>query len=160
MPATFTLTDAQTRVVATAIHAGHDLRPSLQGLVALDDATRLREEDPFTELFAPPGATACVVHRSRFEVDLNRPRDAAVYQRPDDAWGLEVWNRPLPADEGERSLAEYDEFYTTLAAYLDPLAESGPFLVLDLHSYNHLRDGPLKPPAPLKDNPEVNLGTG
>ena len=160
MPAAFTITDAGTRVVATAIHAGHDLRPSLSELVALDDATRLREEDPYTDLFAPPGVTTCVVHRSRFEVDLNRPRGEAVYRRPEDAWGLQIWKRPLPEQEMERSLALYDEFYGTLAEHFDRLAETGPFLVLDLHSYNHLRDGPLEPPAPLKDNPEVNLGTG
>ena len=147
-------------MVATAIHAGHELRPSLGDLVALDEATRLREEDPYTDLFAPPGVTTFVVHRSRFEVDLNRPRDSAVYRRPEDAWGLEVWRRPLPRHELEQSLALYDDFYRALSEHLDRLAEAGPFLVLDLHSYNHMRNGPLAAPAPLRDNPEINLGTG
>ena len=32
--------------------------------------------------------------------------------------------------------------------------------MLDLHSYNHRRDGPTAPPAPIDQNPEVNVGTG
>jgi hypothetical protein len=32
--------------------------------------------------------------------------------------------------------------------------------VLDVHSYNHRRDGPDRPPAPLEGNPDVNVGTG
>src|SRR5690606_5859904 len=34
------------------------------------------------------------------------------------------------------------------------------FLLLDLHSYNHRRDGADGPPAPPADFPEVNVGTG
>ena len=85
--------------MATAIHAGHGLRRSIAALTALDDATRLREEDPFTDRLAAVGGTTVMVHRSRFEVDLNRPRDASVYQVPDDAWGLDLWRAPLPADD-------------------------------------------------------------
>jgi N-formylglutamate deformylase len=33
-------------------------------------------------------------------------------------------------------------------------------VVLDVHSYNHRRDGADEPPAPEVDNPEVNIGTG
>ena len=65
-------------VVATAIHAGHELRPDIRALTALDDATRLREEDPFTDLLTGIGGATVVAHRSRFEVDLNRPPAQAV----------------------------------------------------------------------------------
>jgi hypothetical protein len=33
-------------------------------------------------------------------------------------------------------------------------------VVLDIHSYNHRRDGADAPEAPGEDNPEVNVGTG
>ena len=33
-------------------------------------------------------------------------------------------------------------------------------MVLDMHSYNHRRDGQHAPPSPVVDNPEVNIGTG
>ena len=146
-------------VVATAIHAGHDLRPAVAACTALDDATRLREEDPFTDSLTSVGGSTVMVHRSRFEVDLNRSRDEAVYQTPDDAWGLELWRETPPADEIERSRALYDDFYLELGHRLDALAERGPFVVLDLHSYNHRRDGADAPPAPHEENPEINIGT-
>jgi N-formylglutamate amidohydrolase len=146
--------------VATAIHAGHDLRPAVASCTALDDATRLREEDPFTDHLTSVGGSTVVTLRSRFEVDLNRPRDKAVYRTPDDAWHLELWREPLPAAEIERSLDLYDDFYVELGHRLDTLAERGPFGVLDLHSYNHRREGADEPPAPDTTNPEVNVGTG
>jgi N-formylglutamate amidohydrolase len=152
----FSVRDAPGPLVMTAIHAGHDLRPEVADLAMVDEATRRREEDPFTDRFAVAG-TRVTVHRSRFEVDLNRPRNKAVYRAPDDAWGLELWRRPLPPATLERSLAIYDGFYAALADRLDALADRGPFVVLDLHSYNHRRDGL---PAPWAENPEVNVGTG
>jgi hypothetical protein len=97
---------------------------------------------------------------SRFEVDLNRPRAQAVYRVPDDAWGLDVWREPLPDDVVARSLARYDAFHAAVGALLDTVHERhGPFAVLDLHSYNHRRDGAGSPPADPEANPEVNLGT-
>jgi N-formylglutamate deformylase len=160
VPATFTVSVAAGQLVATAIHAGHELRPALAELTALDDDERRREEDPYTDqLLGDAGVRFCV-HRSRFEVDLNRSRDDAVYQHPDDAWGLTLWKRELPDDEVERSRGLHDEFYAELARHMDRLAAHGPFLVLDIHSYNHHRDGSDGPPAAPRDNPEVNVGTG
>jgi N-formylglutamate deformylase len=147
-------------VVATAIHAGHDLRPEVRSVMALDEATRRREEDPFTEVVARGVDAHVVVHRSRFEVDLNRSRDEAVYLRPEDSWGLEVWAGALPLGVAERSREIHDAFYRSMARLLDPLAAHGPFVVLDVHSYNHRRSGPDAAPAPLAGNPDVNVGTG
>lgn len=147
-------------IVATAIHAGHDVRPEIADRLALDDGTRRREEDPFTDRLTGAGARSVVVHRSRFEVDMNRPRETAVYTTPEAAWGLDVWSEPLTEGQVERSLALHDDFYAAMAEQLDELARSGPFVVLDLHSYNHRRDGVGSPPAPTEENPEVNVGTG
>jgi N-formylglutamate amidohydrolase len=146
--------------VATAIHAGHDLRPAIESRIALDDATRLREEDPFTDRLTAVGGPRVVVHRSRFEVDLNRPRQGALYRKPEDAWNLHVWRESPAAEERERSLELYDAFYREVGRRLDRLADRGPFLLLDLHSDNHRRDGADAPPAPAAQNPDVNVGTG
>lgn len=102
-----------------------------------------------------------IVQHSRFETDLNRPRAGAVYRTPDDAWGLELW-RTGELDEAiaAGSLANHDAFYAELGARLDRLAESGPFVVYDVHSYNHRRDGAAAPASPEADNPQVNVGTG
>ncbi len=147
-------------IVATAIHDGHALRAEVAAMTALDDAARLREEDPLTGRIAARVPTRLVATRSRFEVDLNRPRDTAVYVAKDDCWGLDAWCRPLPPDVRERSLAVYDEFYATLERVLrDREKRYGRFVVLDVHSYNHCRDG-VGCAADPEANPEVNVGTG
>lgn len=148
-------------MIATAIHTGHAVRPEIARLLALDEATRLREEDPHTGRLAAVVPTHLVALRSRFEVDLNRPRAKAVYLRPQDAWGLEVWRSSPPADVVARSLAEYDAFYAALRELLAEKARRhGRFVVYDLHSYNHRRQGADAAPAEAADNPEVNVGTG
>ena len=161
--ATFQLASSELRppVVATAIHNGHELRPEVEALVALDPAIRLREEDPFTDFFAAAFPDSAVVHRSRFEVDLNRPRESAVYADAEESWGLEVWSSPLPAPIREESLQLYDIFYDDLRTWLDEIVRArGGFVLYDLHSYNHRREGPTAPPASPEENPVVNLGTG
>ena len=148
-------------LVAVAIHDGHGMRDELTRHLALDEAGRLREEDPFTGDWTAIAPTRIVVCRSRFEVDLNRPREKAVYRTPEDAWGLKVWKGSLPEEICERSLSEYDAFYSRMHALLTEIERaSGRFVVFDLHSYNHRRGGPDAPPADPEMNPQVNLGTG
>lgn len=147
-------------VIAVAVHAGHDLRPGLEPRFALTAEERLREEDPFTEATVPEGMRLVRVLRSRFEVDLNRPRFRAVYQGPKDAWDLDVWQGELPDAEDRVSRAVYDAFYAAMFDELSRLAErSERFLVLDIHSYNHRREGPSAIPADPAENPEINVGT-
>lgn len=146
-------------VVATAIHDGHALRDSLHHRAALDRAGRLREEDPMTGLLADVGDVRLRVRHSRFEVDVNRPRDGAVYARPEDAWGLQVWEAPLPEDEQVASLRHYDRFYAMVRELFDRLlARHGTLLLVDLHSYNHRRDGADAAPADPAGNPDIELG--
>ena len=147
-------------IVATAIHAGHDLRPEVAVNMVLEESDRRREEDPYTDRLTVPFANRVIVERSRFEVDLNRPPDEAVYLTEEQSWGLEVWrSRPHPATVAG-SLAIHTEFYRQMDQLLDEIASRGPFVVLDLHSYNHRRDGRYAPPAPVLENPDVNIGTG
>ena len=156
----FMIEGRRGRLVATALHSGHDLRPEVADVIALDDATRLREEDPGTDRVTAIAPIRVVAHRSRFEVDLNRPRHEAIYRHPDDAWGLEVWRETPPDEVVARSLDIYDRFYEAMASQFDALAADGAFLVLDLHSYNHRRDDALRSPGSEEANPEVNVGTG
>ncbi len=148
-------------LVASAIHDGHLLRPEVAGLMKLPDDGRLREEDPHTASWTTIAENRIIGLNSRFEVDLNRPRDHAVYRVPEDCWGLDVWREPPPDDLVERSLAGYDAFYAAAHALFSDLEQRyGHFVVFDLHTYNHRRDGPDAPPAPAAGNPEVNVGTG
>jgi N-formylglutamate amidohydrolase len=147
-------------IIATAIHAGHDLRNEISAMMSLPETDRLREEDPFTDRWVGIAANRVVVNRSRFEVDLNRPREKAIYVVPEDAWGLEIWKEPLPQALVDGSLELYDRFYAEMADLCDQvIAEHGRVLVLDLHSYNHRRNGPDAPVDDPELNPEINLGT-
>jgi N-formylglutamate amidohydrolase len=149
-------------LVAASIHDGHGTRPEVRSRLALTDAERLREEDPFTAVWTDIAPIRIVGTRSRFELDLNRPREKAVYRVPEDAWGLTVWKDGPPSDSLiERSLADYDAFYADVYALLQEVERKhGRFVVLDLHTYNHRRDGPDAAPASAQENPEVNVGTG
>ncbi len=177
-------------VVATAIHAGHEVRPDLRASMNLDGATRRREEDPGTDRIAhslrglsptgpwtwapprqpparlPPRIMASLLpatvkaRRSRFEVDLNRSRDQAVYRTPEQAWGLEVWRRRLDPEQIRESQALHDAFYRDLEGLLGRLwSDTGRFVVLDVHSYCHRRGGPDAAPDCPTANPEINVGT-
>jgi len=154
------LTEGDSPIVATAIHDGHAVRPELEPFLALSDGERLREEDPFTAGWTKVVDTRIVGLRSRFEVDLNRPSDKSIYLKPEDAWGLTVFNKPLPEEIVARTVAEYDAFYLAMHTFFTGLAERhGRFVVLDIHTYNHRREGPDEKPADSEGNPEVNLGT-
>jgi N-formylglutamate amidohydrolase len=147
-------------VIGAAIHAGHAIRPELVAQLAIDEATRLHEEDPFTDELAQVFSTRIIGRRSRFEFDLNRPRDKAVYLVAEDAWGLKVWRGPPAPDLLERSLAEYDAFYRQVERLLQERVDQfGRVFVFDLHSYNHRRDGAGSPVSDSHANPEINLGT-
>ena len=147
-------------VVATAIHDGHGLRADLRSLIALADEARLREEDPYTAYIIQDLVNRVIVHRSRFEVDLNRARDGAVYVDPLQAWGLTVWRDALPHELHEGSLVLHDEYYRMLRSMLLSIERRhGSFVVLDVHSYNHRRGGSTATPSDPEGAPEINIGT-
>ncbi len=155
------VTEGDGPVLVFALHAGHDARPALHHAFGLSEDERFREEDPFTAAMMPDGLTAVEVLRTRFEVDLNRPRFRAVYQGPKDAWGLRVWDGELPDTEDRVSREVYDAFYALAFDVISAaLQRHERAVIFDLHSYNHRRDGALAPAADPQSNPEVNLGTG
>jgi len=155
------LVEGQQPIAAAAVHDGHELRDDALLNTALTSEDRLHEEDPGTSIFASVAGTQMVVRRSRFEVDLNRPRDAAVYVVPEDAWGLNLWKANPSEDFIEQSLAEYDAFYAEAHRVFSEMeARFGRFVVFDMHSYNHRRNGPEGAAENPSGNPEINVGTG
>lgn len=148
-------------LIATAIHHGHHIRDELHPLLAVDDVSRLREEDPFTGEWTVISDNRIIVDTSRFEVDLNRVREEAVYFEPEHAWGLTVWKSRPDTTLIDRSLTEYDFFYTHLHKVFTELKNKhGKFIVYDLHAYNYRRNGPDGEPAECEGSPDVNVGTG
>ena len=147
-------------IIATAIHDGNELRGEISQAMKLAPPDRLREEDPFTGRAIIDVPNHVIVHRSRFEFDLNRGPDGAIYETPEQCWGLDVWHAPLSAEIVGRSLDIHGHYYRMLGLLLDDIAVDQPRLVLlDVHSYNHRRDGPDGDPIPQAKAPDINIGT-
>lgn len=145
-------------VLGVALHAGNKIRNSITPYLKINPEERKREEDPLTDLWALSCDNVFINQTSRFEYDLNRPREKAIYLTADDAWGIDVWNEPLPDLEVEKSLKLYDDFYSRIKTKIDFLiARHGNLLLLDIHSYNHQREGEGKF-AELSKNPDIDLG--
>ena len=156
----WTINRGPSPILGTAIHNGHSVRGDIEALLAVPRNDRLREEDPFTEFVIRDLSNRIIFHRSRFEVDLNRRREAAVYLSPEQAWGIDIWKEKPPPPTVEQSLAVYDAYYAMLRQVLRDIEERhGSFVVLDIHSYNHRRDGPDAPPSLLETAPDINIGT-
>ena len=147
-------------VVATAIHDGHFLRPEIISNSGLTEEERLREEDPFTAQFISYFPATIVGLRSRFEFDLNRSPEKAIYRIPEDAWGLDVWKTPLSDQQLAESKVMYDLAFNEMRPFFQAcIDEFGSVVVFDCHSYNHRRDGAEGSIADPQGNPDVNLGT-
>ncbi|MBN2718367.1 MAG: N-formylglutamate amidohydrolase [Deltaproteobacteria bacterium] len=156
----WSVTTGTSPILATAIHHGHHVRDEVSVALAVDAATRLREEDPYTGELTTISDNRLVVHRSRFEMDLNRNRTHAVYLNPEDAWGIKVWHQPFNPAMIRRSLVQYDAFYRALDELLTAMRRRhDKVVVLDFHSYNHHRQGPTKPFDSPAANPEIEIGT-
>lgn len=147
-------------IIVTSIHNGHNLRFEVADQINIPEIDRLREEDPYTDSWVKISDTNIICNRSRFEVDINRVRGSAVYLTPEDAWGLQVWKQKPSSSLINNSLIEYDKFYQQVEGLLlDKESRFGHFVLLDLHSYNHMRTGANDIPADSNSNPEVNIGT-
>lgn len=130
-------------------------------LIALTDDERLREEDPYTGVWAGISKNHIIANASRFEFDLNRSPDKAIYLSPADAWGLEVWKSQPTEEILDRIRSRYAEIYRRIQNGITSLVERfGMVVVLDIHSYNYRRNGPDAPPEDPVMNPEINIGTG
>ncbi len=135
--------------ICTAIHNGHHLREALAKNCLLNEAERLYEEDPFTGEMVAAMPITLIALDSRYEYDLNRPPESAVYE---EAWGKTVWQKALSKTEKKISYEKHALFYRILGAVIKKIeALHGNCLVYDLHSYNHLRID--------KETPTFNIGT-
>jgi hypothetical protein len=147
-------------ILASAIHDGHELRPEVADLMRLSEEERLREEDPFTGQAIVDVPTHIIAHRSRFEFDLNRVAQEAIYLTREQSWGLDVWSKPPLPDLVQRSLDLHAAYYSMLGQVLDAVADKHDrFVLLDVHSYNHRRDGPGAAATPPEQAPDINIGT-
>jgi len=159
--ANFRIKKGDTPVIGAAIHSGHFVRDEIIDNFYLAEDERYREEDPFTDEFIEFAPTQIIVNTSRFEFDLNRPEDKAVYIAPEDAWGLTIWKEIPSKDVIKHSLRLYKKFYDNIKIMISEHVNNyKKVFIYDVHSYNHRRNGSDAPPdEPLK-NPDINIGTG
>lgn len=144
---------------AFAIHDGQQIAPELLPFQKLPEEERLHEEDPFTAPLAELPVNQFIVGTSRFQLDLNRDLDNAIYLRKDQAWGLDVWRDELPAKLITQLQNEYRGIYKEIEdAIQTTIDRYGFFVVYDIHSYNAKRKGPDEK-IDKSANPEINLGT-
>jgi N-formylglutamate deformylase len=150
-----------TPIVTAAIHNGHKLSAYLESITALTEIERLREEDPYTGSWAKLSTNHIISQRSRFEFDLNRAPEKAIYILPSDAWGLNLWKKE-PSDKIlDQIMQQYAGIYKEINEGINKLVQMfGKIAILDIHSYNHRRGGPNAPPDAPALNPEINIGTG
>ena len=146
-------------LIAFAIHNGHDMPSDLLEICGISEADRLREEDPYTEFIAKRFPNNICVFDSRFMVDLNRSFDKAVYLKPEDCWGLEARTAALPKELLTGLQNDYKEWYAVLEYQIERLLHTHKLLiVLDIHSYNHRRQGEGSAPDPQSENPDIIIG--
>ncbi len=148
--------DGSVPYIATAIHAGGNVRKELLPLMKIDTPGRYFEEDPETDAMIQGADSAIWGLDSRSEYDLNRPPADALPLTPQQFWGIQVYLKQPSQSMNRASLAKYDQFYTFMGSWATATLEKfGVCLVYDLHAYNitrQVKKGITSPPV-------FNLGT-
>jgi len=135
--------------VCAAIHDGHQFRKELWDNCLHTEYDRWYEEDPETKNMISSHPIVIAGCDSRFEYDLNRPPEEAVFET---AWGKQLWKTPLPEAQKQASLAKHKAFYDVVHALIETIeSKYGVAIVYDMHSYNWKRWD--------REVPTWNLGT-
>lgn len=133
----------------TAIHDGHHFEKSLWENCYHTAHDRWYEEDPATGTMIDDLPITLIAHDSRFEYDLNRHPDEAIYET---AWGKKLWKTPLSEQEKSKGIEKHENFYKVVLTLMVKLEEMfGSAVVYDMHSYNWKRWD--------REVPVFNLGT-
>ena len=129
--------ESYTYYVCAAIHNGHQFRKDLWDNCLHTEYDRWYEEDPETKQMIQSHPIVIAGIDSRFEYDLNRDPDQAVF---DTAWGKQLWKVPLSASEKQKSLNKHQNFYKVVQVLMHTLEQKHQkCIVYDMHSYNWKR---------------------
>lgn len=142
--------------IATAIHAGHNVRQELLFHMELSEADRMFEEDTGTDFMIMRQPNAVWGLESRAVYDLNRDDDMALPLVPEKFWGTKVYRSTPPESMNTRSLVSHKSFYSFMGTVITCMLEKfGYCIVYDIHSYNISRQKAKGFESP----PVFNLGT-
>ncbi|WP_299839236.1 N-formylglutamate amidohydrolase [uncultured Tenacibaculum sp.] len=135
--------------VCAAVHDGHQFRKELWDNCLHSEYDRWYEEDPCTKQVVSSHPIVISGLDSRFEYDLNRAPDNAIYE---DAWGKKLWKTPLAEEMKIKSLKKHETFYKVVYKLIEKIeGKFGACIVYDMHSYNWQRWD--------REVPTWNLGT-
>jgi len=138
-----------THYICGAVHDGHQFRRELWENCLHTEYDRWFEEDPCTKEFVKSHPIVLAGCDSRFEYDLNRDPDNAIYE---DAWGKKLWKTPLSKEMYSKSLEKHLNFYRVVHALVSKIESLFDVAVVyDMHSYNWRRWD--------REVPVINLGT-
>ena len=141
--------DTYVPFMCAAIHDGHQFRQELWNNCLHTEYDRWYEEDPETKRMIDTQPIVLAGIDSRFEYDLNRPPEEAVFET---AWGKQLWKNPLLAEMKQKSLDKHHNFYRVVHALISQLESKFiNCVVYDMHSYNWQRWD--------REVPTWNLGT-
>jgi len=141
-----------------AMHAGNHVRSSLDHVMSATEQERFREEDPYTERFIKELPIQIIARDSRFEYDLNREANRAIYGHDRKMWGIRVWKRELNEEERNLSLAKHREFHDLMDVVVEYLLHQGKYSVMfDMHSFCYQRKEII--PWSQDPGPEINIGS-
>lgn len=155
----YKIINADSPFWAFAIHDGHLISDDLLPFIAINPSERLREEDPHTARIANLPINQFIVETSRFQLDLNRDIENAVYLRPEQSWGLNAFNSNLPSNYLSELYKQHQSIYYTIERHISTtIKKFGYFIILDIHSYNAKRESEDEN-INMELNPQINLGT-
>ena len=141
--------DEYVPYACAAVHDGHQFRKELWEPCLHTQYERWYEEDPETKNMVISHPIVIAGCDSRFEYDLNRAPDHAIYF---DAWGKQLWKNPLSEAMINKSIKKHNNFYKVVHALIKQLESKFGFCtVYDMHSYNWKRWD--------REVPTWNLGT-
>lgn len=129
--------DAYEHFVCAAVHDGHQFRKELWENCMHSAYERWYEDDPATKVMIDTQPIVIAGMDSRFEYDLNRAPQEAIYE---DAWGKELWKKPLSEEMKSKSLDKHQSFYNVVNTLIGKLESiHANCIVYDMHSYNWRR---------------------
>ena len=135
--------------ICAAVHDGHQFRKELWDHCLHTEYERWYEEDPMTKEMVKSHPIVIAGMDSRFEYDLNRPPEEAIYT---DAWGKPLWKKPLSETMKAKSHEKHQNFYRVVLELIKTLEHKFEHCVVyDIHSYNWQRWD--------REVPTWNLGT-
>ncbi len=127
-------------LIGLAVHAGHRVREELQSKMGIDEDDRRYDEDTCSDSFLADFPIQLIGLDSRYEYDVDRKRDQAVYLKPFQCWGKKIWQTPPTKGELEISYQKYDEAHELIEFFVErSMAHHKKALVLDLHTYSYKR---------------------